>query len=294
MVLSLQPVPDAPLDELAEHLVARRFLGEQGDAARAREAAVAMVGRIRERTTVLDVLDGGTTVGRVWTVQQGEDRSVLHLRLDDAGLAAPVRALAEELARTAGCRRLTAAVHPSDPVAEAFADDPGFELAAVQMRLDLTGDLPGEEVVVLEPMDQAAYAVWEADEIASYAEARAKSGESPEQALQVSREQHAELLPDGLATRHHAFFVGLVDGVQVGTLWIGTERPMAFVYDVLVDEAHRRQGHGGGLMRAGALWARERGSHALGLNVFGYNHGARALYEGLGYEVVELFVGKEL
>ncbi|MCW2813238.1 MAG: GCN5-related N-acetyltransferase [Nocardioides sp.] len=296
MVLSLQPVPGAPLDELTAHLVVRRFLGEQGGAARAREAADAMVGRIRERTTVYDVVDGvpAGPVGRLWTVQQGEDRSVLHLRLDDAGLAPEVRVLVEDVARAAGCGRLTAAIHPEDPVGQAFADDPGFETAAVQMRLDLTGDLPGEGAVVLEPMDQAAYAVWEADEIESYAEARAKSGESPEQALRVSREQHAELLPHGLATEHHAFFVGRVDGVQVGTLWVGTERPMAFVYDVIVDEAHRRQGHGGGLMRAGALWARERGSHALGLNVFGYNHGARALYEGLGYEVVELFVGKQL
>ena len=47
-------------------------------------------------------------------------------------------------------------------------------------------------------------------------------------------------------------------------------------------------------MRLGALWARDRGSHALGLNVFGYNDAARALYERLGYAVTEEFVALEL
>ncbi|WP_148614759.1 GNAT family N-acetyltransferase [Nocardioides rubriscoriae] len=292
--LTLQPLPHPPFDELVEHLVVRRHLAEQADPDRARAAAEAGVERFRERVQVLDVLDAARAVGRVWLVEQGDDRAVLRLVLDDPHDAPAVRTLVEALAREQGARRLTVGVYPGDPATEAFADDPGMQTAAVQMRLPLTDDLPPEHVVVLQPMDQAAYAVWEADEIESYAEARARSGETPERALEVSREQHAELLPDGLATEHHEFFVGLVDGEPVGTLWIGTERPMAFVYDVAVDEAHRRRGYGGGLMRAGALWAREHGSHALGLNVFGYNTGARALYDALGYETVETFVGKEL
>ncbi|MDO9458440.1 GNAT family N-acetyltransferase [Nocardioides sp.] len=292
--LTLQPVADPPFEELAEHLVHRRFLAEQVDPDRAREAADTMVVRVRERTAVLDVLGEGERVGRVWLVEQGDDRSVLRLALDDPDRAPAVRALLEVVARDAGARRLTAGVYPGDPVTEAFVADGGFETAAVQMRLDLGQELPAEDVVTLEPMDAAAYDLWEADEIDAYAEARTRSGESPEHALKVSREQHAELLPDGLATEHHQFFVGRVDGLQVGTLWVGTERPIAFVYDVAVDEDHRRRGYGGGLMRAGALWAQQQGSHALGLNVFGYNHGARALYEGLGYETVELYQGKEL
>ncbi|MDT1888860.1 GNAT family N-acetyltransferase, partial [Acinetobacter baumannii] len=72
------------------------------------------------------------------------------------------------------------------------------------------------------------------------------SGESIEQAREVAEQQMADLLPDGLATEHQDFFVGTVDGEPVGTLWVGTERPMAFVYDVVVDEAHRRRGYGAG------------------------------------------------
>jgi GNAT superfamily N-acetyltransferase len=292
--LALTPVTDTSSDELVEHLVVRRFLGEQDDADRAREAAEAMVDRIRQRTEVLDVVDGSSVLGRVWLVEQGEDRSVLHLRLTDPSRAGDVRVAVESRARAAGAGRLTVGVHPGDPATEGFVAGADYEVSAIQMRLDLTRDLPPETVVVLEPMDEAAFAVWEADEIESYAGARARSGESPERALAIATEQHAELLPDGLATEHHDFFVGTVAGETVGTLWIGTERPMAFVYDVRVDEAHRRRGYGAGLMRAGALWSREHGSHALGLNVFGYNHGARALYEGLDYDVVEVFQSKPL
>lgn len=295
--LTLRPVADPPDADLVAHLVTRRFLGEQGDPVRAREAAEAAVARNRERHDVhdvLDVLDAGRAVGRVWLVEQGDDLSVLWPALDDPAHAAALRPVLEDVARASGARRLTVGVTPGDPVTEALVAGGGFETAAVQMRLDLGGQLPAEDVVVLEPMDEAAYERWEADEVVAYAEARQRSGETPERALQVSREQHAELLPDGLATEHHRFFVGRVDDAQVGTLWIGTERPMAFVYDVVVDEAVRRRGYGGGLMRAGALWAREHGSHALGLNVFGYNRGARALYESLGYEVVELFEAEVL
>ncbi|MFB9314831.1 GNAT family N-acetyltransferase [Nocardioides plantarum] len=298
MDLVLTPVTDPSYDDLVEHLVARRFLGEQADEGRAREAAQAMAARVRERAEVLDArdadADADATVGRVWLVEQGDDRAVLHLRLTDPAHAVGVREAVEARAAAAGAARLTVGVFPGDPTTEAFVAGGGYETAAVQMRLDLARDLPAEEVVALVPMDQAAYDVWEADEVEAYAEARAKSGESPERALEISRQQHAELLPDGLDTEHHQFFVGRVAGEQVGTLWIGTERPMAFVYDVHVDEGHRRRGYGAGLMRAGALWARRHGSHALGLNVFGYNHGARALYEGLGYDTVEVFQGKGL
>ena len=104
----------------------------------------------------------------------------------------------------------------------------------------------------------------------------------------------AAQLPDGLSTANHHFFVGMVDGERVGTLWLATERPMAFVYDVVVDEDQRRRGYGAGLMRAGAVWARARGAHALGLNVFGYNRGAKTLYDRLGYHVVEEYAARAI
>lgn len=289
--LVLQPVADPPYAELVEHLVRRRFLGEQGDETLARAAAERMAERMRGRAAVLDV---GPGAGLVWLVEQGDELAVAHLRLDDPALAPRVRERVEERARAAGASRLTVGVFPGDPVTGSFVEGGDFETAAVQMRLDLARALPPEDVVELQPMDAATWEAWMADGNETYAQERARSGESIERAREVAEQQMADLLPDGLATEHQDFFVGTVDGEPVGTLWVGTERPMAFVYDVVVDEAHRRRGYGAGLMRAGALWSRERGAHALGLNVFGYNHGARALYEGLGYDTVELYLAQRL
>ena len=78
------------------------------------------------------------------------------------------------------------------------------------------------------------------------------------------------------------FFTAWVGDAGVGSLWLCTLDPMAFVYDVVVDEAQRRKGYGAAIMNAGALWSREQGHPVLGLNVFAHNPGARALYDRLG------------
>jgi GNAT superfamily N-acetyltransferase len=300
--LRLAPEPDGPpadaddVDLLVDRLARRRYAHEYADPGAARSAAERMLERVGDSGRLLAVRSGAAVVGRVLWVAHGEDRSVADVVLDDLSLAPALRGLLVDRARADGAARLTVTVSTGDPVAAALVEGAGFEVAATQMLLPLRpdDDLSPASDVRLDPMDEAEHAAWLAGEVEAYAAERVASGESPAQAAEHSRRQHAELLPDGLTTAHHHFFVARVDGVRVGTLWIGTERPMAFVYDVVVDEAHRRRGHGAGLMRAGARWARERGHHALGLNVFGHNHGARALYDRLGYQVTEQFLGLRL
>lgn len=300
--LRLVPEPDGPpaqaddVDGLVDRLARRRYAHEHADANAARAAARRMVERVADAGRLLEVRSGTAVVGRILWVAHGEDRSVADAVLDDLSLAPAVRGLLVDRARAEGAARLSVTVSTGDPVAAGLTDGAGFEVAATQMLLPLRpdDDLPPASGLRLDPMDEAEHAAWLADEVEAYAAERVASGESPAQAAEHSRRQHAELLPDGLATVHHHFFVARVDGVRVGTLWIGTERPVGFVYDVVVDEAHRRRGHGAGLMRAGARWAREHGHHALGLNVFGHNHGARALYDRLGYQVTEQFLGLRL
>lgn len=292
--VSLHHRPDPDTEPLVQRLLHRRYLGEYADPVLARGAAEAQVGRMSDRARHFEVRAHGERRGHVWLVRQADDLAAVDVTLEEEALAPAVRAAVEDLARAEGFRRLIAPVWPGDLVGETFVRGGGFEVAAVQMRLDLAHELPAEDVVTLEPMDEAAYAVWEADGIDAYAEERAGSGESPERARTVAEEQYAELLPDGLTTEHHHFFVGRAGDETVGILWLSTERPMAFVYDVAVEEAHRRRGYGAGLMRAGARWAQQRGAHALGLNVFGHNHGAKALYDRLGYCVVEDLVAKTL
>lgn len=290
--------PVAKLDALVATMTAQRFLAQWRDDALAGAAARTWADRIAPRVRHVEVceadpgtghLDGHVGgCGDLWLVRNDDELSVLALRLDDPALATEVRDLVAELAREEGCRRLSIGVVPGESGSETFAGD-GFEVAADQMCLDLDGDLSADTVVALVPMGEDDYALWEADEVETYALAREKAGEPRETALRIATEQHAELLSDGLATAHHHFFVGRVDGEEVGTLWIGTERPMAFVYDVTIHETQRRRGYGAGLMRAGALWAQAQGAPAVGLNVFGYNRGAKALYDRLGYRVVESY-----
>jgi ribosomal protein S18 acetylase RimI-like enzyme len=47
-------------------------------------------------------------------------------------------------------------------------------------------------------------------------------------------------------------------------------------------------------MLAGEDFARTHGAESIGLNVFGQNTGARALYEDLGYETVSVQMRKRL
>ncbi|WP_345459010.1 GNAT family N-acetyltransferase [Nocardioides marinquilinus] len=290
--LSLSPSPSPSEEGLVERLTVRRYLGEHGDRDAARAAAAAQVERLRDRSRLLEVREDGVRRGEAWVVQQGDDLAVIDVALDDVALAPALRDALLDLARAERRSRLTVTVSPGDPGSEALVADGGFETFATQMRLDLDVEPPAEDVVVLRPMGQERYNEWIQGQVAEYAEARQRSGESAERAREVSEQQHAELLPDGLRSAGHHIFEGVAGEEVVGLLWLSTERPMVFVYDVVVEEAHRGRGHGAGIMRAGARWALDHGAHAIGLNVFGYNDVARRLYDRLGYQVTENFVAR--
>ncbi|HEX5503739.1 MAG TPA: GNAT family N-acetyltransferase [Thermomicrobiales bacterium] len=58
------------------------------------------------------------------------------------------------------------------------------------------------------------------------------------------------------------------------------------VASLAVREEHRRAGVGRALMAAANRWAREHGATEVDLDVWEFNPGALAFYEGLGYETV--------
>ncbi len=132
----------------------------------------------------------------------------------------------------------------------------------------------------------------------TYIDERRNAGEDVEALrLEVARQQEL-LFPEGrLAEGQHIMAIVAGDH-EVGTIWLG--RPfngaldMWFVYDIEIDKTLRGQGYGRAAMESAEGWTRERGGRRLGLNVFGPNTVARALYDSLNYQVFATSMFKDV
>ena len=75
----------------------------------------------------------------------------------------------------------------------------------------------------------------------------------------------------------------------IGMLWFQLKErgavKTAYLYDFSVREELRGQGHGRQALELLEVRLRELNVRSIGLNVFGYNHAARALYEKMGYQI---------
>ena len=154
---------------------------------------------------------------------------------------------------------------------------------------------------VLVPMSEVAFSKYVDAAIAGYAEQNITSGRwVAADALERSRTEHEKLLPLGLSTAdNYLFDIRDAAGAEtVGSLWLGVvERAglrIAFIFDVRIDEPYRRQGHAKRAFKALEPFVRSLGLATIGLHVFAYNTGARALYESLGYGTTSVNMHKTL
>jgi GNAT superfamily N-acetyltransferase len=148
-------------------------------------------------------------------------------------------------------------------------------------------------------MTREQYAAYRAVAEEDYARNIAASGSMPDaEARQKAVDDFGRLLPDGLATPDHHFFTGYDGDQEVGMLWLHIEEKSdglhAFGYDFSVREDLRRSGYGRAMMVAAEELCRERGVLSVGLHVFGFNAGARSLYEQMGFEVTSVQMRKRL
>ncbi|MBC7665592.1 MAG: GNAT family N-acetyltransferase [Caulobacter sp.] len=151
------------------------------------------------------------------------------------------------------------------------------------------------------PFTDADYRTWLIQAIPEFALTNVDDGRwTLEESIQKSKEAHAALLPQGLQTPGH-FFVRLQDadsGADVGALWWEESDKAgmreAYVYDIEIDESARRHGFGRAAFHELERVARERGVNQLGLHVFGHNHGARRLYDELGFQPTSITMRKIL
>jgi ribosomal protein S18 acetylase RimI-like enzyme len=135
--------------------------------------------------------------------------------------------------------------------------------------------------------------------IPDYAADKVRAGNwTPEEAEQKSREEHARLLPDGLASPHQHLYTIELDGNAAGDLWLSSDPRLAggagFIFDLFVVEEFRRRGIATEAMRLLEGEASRLELSGLSLHVFGDNLGARALYEKLGYEIRNIAMAKSL
>ena len=141
----------------------------------------------------------------------------------------------------------------------------------------------------LEPMEEATYRAWREASQRNYASEKVKAGNwQADEAERLSREAFDELLPGGRETAGHEIRAMVNDaGEKVGHAWFTIEdrEPgrVVFIYDIEVDEAHRRRGYGRLALNEIDAYAREHGCMGVMLHVFGYNEAARQLYRSAGY-----------
>jgi len=154
-------------------------------------------------------------------------------------------------------------------------------------------------MITVRKMDDMEFAAFLERSIPEYASEKVRAGNwTPDEAAKRSRQEHAKLLPDGLATPDHYLYTIVLDGKPVGDIWLAVEpRPegaRGFIYDVFIAEPFRRRGIAGQALRLLEGEAARLSVRTLGLHVFGYNTAARALYEMLGYEITNINMAKAL
>jgi RimJ/RimL family protein N-acetyltransferase len=150
------------------------------------------------------------------------------------------------------------------------------------------------------PMTEAEFAAYLSHAVRDYADAHLRAGDVlPEEALARAQKDYDELLPDGLHSKDDFLLTLSHDTLgAIGMVWFelrqrGTTKS-AYLFDFMVREDLRGQGYGRRALELLELKLRGLGVEKIGLNVFGYNHAARALYEKMGYEVTGMGMTKRL
>ena len=185
-----------------------------------------------------------------------------------------------------------------------FADE--FERGDAGDHRDRRAHQPGRRVMVRVPrffffrmvrggagqlrMTQAEFADWRAETVRGYAADIVESGTLPAaEAAVAAATQFDQLIPDGLLTEDHSFLCLCASGEVVATNWLGHHRSpgTSWVFGVETHENHRGKGYGRAAMIVGERATLAAGDTHLGLNVFGHNDVAIAMYVGMGYRAYD-------
>ncbi len=153
--------------------------------------------------------------------------------------------------------------------------------------------------VQLIPLSAQRFPAWIERSRHEYESDLIASGESPHDAHRHAKKSLDAAFPENVPTIDNAVFDVLdTTDSTIGYLWVGTDSSLDsnswWVWDIVIDNEHRGKGLGRATMKLAEDYARSHGAHTLGLSVFGFNHGARGLYESMGYATVSTKMNKQL
>src|SRR5262245_31894401 len=160
---------------------------------------------------------------------------------------------------------------------------------------------PTHPMISLVPMSQTALDAYLDNAIREYADDHVKAGNwKPEEALERSKKEFAELLPMGVnSPKQHLYSIRDEDtGALVGMIWFaersGEGGPHAWIYDFVVQPEYRGKGYGKAAMYALEDQVRAVGLEKISLHVFGKNQVAKNLYDQVGYQATNILMSKSL
>lgn len=269
--------------------------------------------------------DGLATPGHhLWTVRAGEDEvGDLWLRVRPLsaeveayvfdvelvpeargkGLGRATMLAAEDAARGLGATVMRLNVFGHNRPAVRLYESLGYVVAGATMTCRLDVERPsGDERrprVELRPMTSGEYVVFRPRLEADYAANLARSGVMPvAEARRKAADELTALLPHGRLSEGHLLWTAYDGTRAVGEAWVHL-RPRsdglhAFGYQLEVREDLRCQGYGRAVVTAALRECRKRGAVSAGLTVFGFNEGARRIYEALGFELTAQTMSKPL
>ena len=152
-------------------------------------------------------------------------------------------------------------------------------------------------MVKLEPIQQEDFEAYLERDIQEYAEEHVRNGNwKQEEALERSRKEHQQLLPDGLQSKDQYLF-SIIDDVsdqKLGMLWFNLANNQAFIYDFRIDEAQRGKGYGKQALVALDEILKSMNVESVGLHVFGDNITAQELYKKAGFQITGIHMKKTL
>jgi len=154
-------------------------------------------------------------------------------------------------------------------------------------------------MIELQVMAESDFQEYLTRAVETYAAEKVKAGNWREdEALDRSRKEFNDLLPEGVYTADH-FLYNIVNetGEKVGFLWfaLAPRRPeWYFIYDFEIFEVFRRRGYAFQALAKLEELARTRSIETIELHVFGHNTAARELYKKAGFIEANVMMTKEI